>query len=108
MKDPLHRIKDIKKLAKHLAKNIAMDCGFTIEELKQYMSVKNAINIIKEHAQKDKDGEFLINTRILETICVDMSGWLLGVNLAKLAADDKLDCYWDSKKDCMVFKKKDQ
>lgn len=106
MKDPLHRIKDIKKLAKHLAKVVAVDCGFTIDELKQFMTVKNAINIIKEQAQKGKDGEFLINTKILENICSEMSGWLLGVNLARLASDDKLDCYWDDKKDCMVFRKK--
>ena len=106
MKDPLHRIKDIKRLAKHLAKNVAVDCGFTIDELKQFMTVKNAINIIKEKAQKDENGDFLINTKILETICLEISGWLLGVNLARLASDDKLDCYWDDSKDCMVFRKK--
>lgn len=106
MKDPLHRIKDIKKLAKHLAKNVAVDCGLTIEDLKQYMTVKNAISIIKENAKINEKGEFLINTKILEKICLEMSGWLLGVNLAKLASDDVLDCYWDNRKNCMVFKKK--
>jgi hypothetical protein len=106
MKDPLHRIKNIKRLARHLAKTVAEDCGLTIEDLKQYMTVKNAISIVKENAKQDEHGEFLINTKILEKICLDMSGWLLGVNLAKLASEDLLDCYWDSKKNCMVFKKK--
>jgi hypothetical protein len=106
MKDPLHRIKNLKKLAKHLAKSVAEDCGLTIDDLKEYMTVKNAINIVKENAKKDKNGELLINTKILEKICLEMSGWLLGVNLAKLASQDVLDCYWDNKKNCMVFKKK--
>lgn len=106
MKDPLHKIKNITKLAKHLAKNVAKDCGLTIEDLKEYMTVKNAIELVKEHAHKDENGEFLINTKILEKICFSISGWLLGVNLAKLAAQDELDCYWDNKKNCMVFKKK--
>ncbi len=104
--DPLHKIKDIKKLAKHLAKNVATDCGFTIDELKEYMTVKNAIEIVKQHSKINKNGEYLINTKILEDICLDISSWLLGVNLAKLAGEDILDCFWDNKKNCMVFKKK--
>ena len=32
--------------------------------------------------------------------------WLIGVELAKMAADDKLECYWDDEANEMVFKGK--
>jgi hypothetical protein len=106
-KDPLHKIKHLKSMAKFMAKNVALDCGFSIKELKQFMTVNNAINIIKENAKKDKDGNLLVNEKIIEKIHFEISSWLIGVNLAKLAAQDLLDCFWDEKKNCMIFSKKE-
>lgn len=106
-KDPLHKIKHLKKMAKFMAKNVALDCGFSINDLKEYMTVKNAENIIKEYAKKDIEGNLLVNEEIIEKICFSMSEWLIGVNLAKLAAQDLLNCAWDSKKNCMIFSKKE-
>lgn len=106
-KDPLHRVKHLKKMAKFMAKNVALDCGFSINELKQYMTVRNAVNIIRENAKKDDDGNLLVNEKIIEKIHFEISSWLIGVNLAKMAAQDLLECFWDDKKNCMVFSKKD-
>ena len=79
-----------------------------------YFSILLVIGYVAYQYSK-KTHDFILGSRSINywvtAISVqasDMSGWLLGVNLAKLAADDKLDCYCDSKKGCMVFKKKDQ
>jgi len=100
-----HEIKSLNKFAKSLGKEVAKDGGFSLQELKQYISVGNIKNMVKTHAMRRYD-KFYINEDQTDQICEEIFDWLTGVSLAKLAAEDYLDCWWDQKQDCMVFKKK--
>lgn len=104
--DPLMKIKNIKKLAKFLAINTAQECGIDLkkDKIKNYINCSNITQIIREHAKKNKNGDLLINNKILYKIQEDITSWIIGVILAKSAANDEIDCLWDDNKNCMVFK----
>lgn len=109
MKDPLMKITDIDKFAKFLAYNTVQDCGIDIKrrEIKNYITTKNVEEIIIQYAKRDKKNNLLVNGKILDKIQNDLMDWVLGVSLAKMAAKDELECYWDTERDCMVFATKE-
>jgi hypothetical protein len=104
----MYQIKHINKFAKSLGKMVAKDAGFSQKELQSYISVTNIKNLIKEHCVADKKGNLFIDEDQTSEVCNEIFGWLAGVDLAKLAAEDELDCYWDNKSNEMVFKKKEK
>jgi len=101
----MYEIKSLNQFAKSIGKEVAKDGGFSFKELKEYINVVNIKNIVKKHARV-KNHKFYINENETHQVCEEIFDWLTGVSLAKLAADDFLDCWWDDKQDCMVFKKK--
>ena len=101
-----YKIKYINKMAKHLGKIVAKTHDFRYEELKAYISVKNIKNMIKMRGEKDQYGKYYITEDQVHLIMEDILDWLVGRDIARLAADDKIDSYWDSEKDCMIFKSK--
>tara|TARA_B100000902_G_C27254687_1_gene887179 strand:- start:365 stop:703 length:339 start_codon:yes stop_codon:yes gene_type:complete len=104
----MYEIKNLNKFAKRIGLEVAKDAGFKKKQLTEWISVKSIKEIIKENASRKLGSDSLyVSRRQAENICEDIFGWLAGMNLAKLAADDILDCWWDDEKDCMVFQKKD-
>lgn len=90
-------------MAKHLGKTVAKNSDFTFKELRQYIGVKNIEYMIKEHSRY-KHGRYEINDNGVEAVMSDIFEWLMGRDLARLAAEDKIDSYWSDEEDCMVFK----
>ena len=101
----MYEITQLGPMAKRLGKAIAKDGNFTVDELKEYISVSNIKQIIKEFSMI-KDGRLFIDEDGMEQAAEQVHNWLIGVDLAKLAGQDKVNCYWDDEKNCMTFEEK--
>lgn len=101
----MYKIKNLNSFSKELGKLVAANAGFSTKELKESITVKNIRGIVTKYI-KNKNGYFYISEDMTSQICEEIHDWIIGVSLAKLAAEDKLDCYWDDKKNCMIFKEK--
>lgn len=97
------KIKDLTRFAKKIGKSVALECGFTIQDLKNYITVSNIKQIVLHHCIVDDQKQILINEDILQIISSEIFEWLIGTDLAKLASEDVIDCYWSDKDDCMMF-----
>lgn len=105
-RDPLVAIKNIKRTAKYIGKDVAKNREIPLDELSSYIKPKEIVSIIKQFAI-EKDGMYLINTKILQKIFTEVHDWVLGVNLSRLASKDIIDTYWDDQLNCMTFSQKD-
>ena len=103
MRDKLVKIKDINKMARHLRKDIASQQAVTIKELKDFITQEETISLIKQYSKKNRNGDYLINTKILDKIFTEMYNWILGVELCKLASNGVFDVYWNDDENCMTF-----
>ena len=101
--DNLVKIKDLTRAAKHLGKDIAKQRKIPLGKFKEYITVNEVKNIIKQFGLQDEDGNVLINYKILHKICEEINVWVLGIELSKLAALDSIETYWDDERNCMVF-----
>ena len=101
----IYEIKNLNGMAKGLGKEVAKDNGFSKKELHSFIKVSNIRSIIQQYAQS-KRGKFYIDDNDISKAYEEVHHWLVGVDLAKRAADDTIDCYWDDERDCMVFKDK--
>lgn len=101
----VYQIKSLTKFAKSLGQEVAKEGGFTQQELQSYISVGNIKNMVKSRA-RHRNGKLYIDEESTDLICEEIFDWLTGVGLAKLAAQDYLECFWDDKQNTMVFKKK--
>ena len=99
------KIKDIKGISKHIGKDIAQEMMIPINEMKYFIKPKEVASIIKQYSIY-KDGEYFMNTMILEKIFHEVKNWVLGIQLAKMASDEKLETIWDEEQNCMIFKSK--
>jgi|TARA_B100001559_G_scaffold225393_1_gene189367 hypothetical protein len=103
----MFEITQLGPMAKKLGKAIAKDGNFTVEELKEYIKVSNIKQIIKEFSMI-RDGKLYIDEDGMEQAAEQVYNWLIGVDLAKLAGEDLVDCYWDSEQNCMTFENKEK
>tara|TARA_B100001778_G_scaffold302117_1_gene278568 strand:- start:2418 stop:2810 length:393 start_codon:yes stop_codon:yes gene_type:complete len=99
-------IQDINKFSKNIAKQVAKYAGFSYKELKSYIKVGNVKQIIQNHSSFNQHGNMCINEEDAEAACEEIFDWLVGVDLAKLASNGDLDCYWDDEDNCMIFRGK--
>ena len=104
----MYTIKSMNALAKVLGKTVAKDSEFTFKQLKEYISVGNIKNIIQQYAEQNEYGEYSISNDDIQCVMVEIFDWLVSRELAALAAEDKVDCFWDDDKNEMVFKRKDE
>ena len=102
----MYKIRSMNALAKVLGKTVAKDSDFTFKQLRSYISVGNIKNIIKDYAEVSEDGQYQINQEGIDCVMTEIFDWLVGRDLAALAAEDKVDCFWDDEKNEMVFKGK--
>jgi hypothetical protein len=101
--DNLVKIKNLTLAAKHLGRDIAKQRKIPMCKFKEYITVKEVKNIIRQFGLQDEDGSILINYKILHKICEEINVWVLGIELSKLAALDSIETYWDDERNCMVF-----
>jgi hypothetical protein len=99
------KVKSIKKIAKHIGKDVANEMLIPIAEMSEYIKPKEICSIIKQYCIRIED-EYLMNTLILQKIFTEVKNWVLGIQLAKMASDDKLEVTWDSEENCMIFQSK--
>lgn len=98
----IYKIKSMNNFAKILGKTVAKDSQFTYNELKSYISVKNIKNIISKYTTDENGHCYITNNGIADSMS-EIFDWLIGRELASLAAKDKIDCYWDDKSNEMIF-----
>jgi hypothetical protein len=99
------KVKSIKKIAKHIGKDVAKEMLIPIEEMSVYIRPKEVSSIIKQYCIHQED-QYLMNTMILQKIFTEVKNWVLGIQLAKMASSDKLEVTWDSEENCMIFQSK--
>lgn len=107
MNDPLVAIKDLSKMAKHLAKDISKNKAIPLSELSEYIKPKEVKAIIKQYSIYKKN-KFMINSIILQKIFQEINNWILGIELSKMASSGLLESYWDDEENCMTFSAKDK
>lgn len=100
--DPLVAIKNMNKTAKYIGKDVAKSRGIPLKELSCYIKPKEIVSIIKQYAV-EKNGRYLMNTKILHKVFTEVNDWILGITLSKLAVKGLIDTYWDNNLNCMTF-----
>lgn len=105
-KDPLVAIKNIKRTAKYIGKDVAKNRGIPISEFSDYIKPKEIVSLIKQFAI-ERDDKYLINTKLLQKIFTEVHDWVLGVTLSKMASKDLIETYWDEELNCMTFAPKE-
>lgn len=103
----IYKVKNLNKFAISLGKIAAKNSGFTHEELKSYIKISNIKNMILQYGNRLDDGSITIDEEATNIIYAEIFDWLVGVDLATLAANDIIDCYWDNEKNDMIFMRKD-
>jgi hypothetical protein len=93
-----YEITRVNEFAKKIGKVVAKEIYMSMDELKKSISVKNIKGIIYEYSDTSEEGYPILTTSQLNMVCEDIFSWLAGVRLAKEAADDKLECYWNKEK----------
>lgn len=102
MDNNLVKIKNINRMSKHIGKDVANSLNIPLSEFKEYITPKEVKSIIKQYSVC-KDGEYLLNTLILQKIFSEVNNWVLGISLCKMASEGKLETSWDSEENCMFF-----
>lgn len=74
------------------------------DNLDNYISIGQINNIIKKECLGfDDENRPILNTQTNEEIYEQIVVWIHNVGLAKLAAQDLIECAWDNKENEMVF-----
>lgn len=102
----MYKIKNLEKFSYELGKLVAKDMGFNKKEFMRCINIHNLKQLVLQYCNKSNDGSYIISDKETSTICNEISNWVIGVDLAKLAADDVIECYWDDVKNTMTFSKK--
>lgn len=97
-------VNDITHLASSIRKNAAMGIGDTDnEDLDAFVSIGQVENIILENTDKDEEDNIIMDEDQYNTIFDEVTNCIFNTGLAKLAAEDKIQCAWDDEQNCMVF-----
>jgi hypothetical protein len=109
MKNKKYKIKNLEAFSKKMLRLGGEDIGIDADRRSKYINLKNVEGIVKEKAiYKEETDALYITESIAENIIEEISNWLLGVEVAEMCSSGKLECYWDNKQNCMVFKVSDQ
>lgn len=74
------------------------------DNLDDYISLDQMINLVKKECVGfDDEDRPLLDEDTNEKIFEDIAVWIHNVGLAKLAAQDLVECAWDNKSNEMVF-----
>lgn len=101
--EELMRITDVKGIAKYVGKDVANEMMIPIKEMKEFIKPSEVASIILQYSMY-KNGQYYLNYQILQKIFNETKNRVVGIQLAKLAADGKLETIWDEENNCMTFK----
>lgn len=97
-------INDIEKLAYSIRKNAALTISQdSDEDLNSFITIRQVENLIMNYAVTMDDDCLVIDEEGYENIFEETSSWIMDAGLAKLAADNKIECAWDDEINEMVF-----
>lgn len=97
-------INDIEKLAYSIRKNAALTISpDSSEELDNFISINQMRNMIYNYAIRTDEGDLILDEAGYESIFDETSSWIINTGLAKLAAEDKIQCAWDDESNEMIF-----
>lgn len=101
-------INNLTKLAMSIRKNAALSFSedYT-ENLDNFISIGQMEILILNHAIKNDDGSLILDEQGYEDIFDETRIWIYNIGLAKLAAEDKVECAWDDESNEMIFWTKD-
>tara|TARA_B100001778_G_scaffold299629_1_gene274551 strand:+ start:374 stop:712 length:339 start_codon:yes stop_codon:yes gene_type:complete len=105
--DNTYTITDLDELSntirKHAADSLAERASKSTN-LDDYITINQISDIIISNSSgKNNEGHYIIDEDIFENIFDDVAEMIYGVGMAKLAADDLVECAWDDKKNKMIF-----
>lgn len=79
-------------------------CDTSNDDLNEYITLTQIINMVKENCKGfDEEDRPLLDENTNEKIFEDTAVWIHSVGLAKLAAQDLIECAWDDENNQMVF-----
>lgn len=79
-------------------------CDTSNDDLNEYISLTQIINMVKANCNGfDEEDRPLLDEDTNEKIYEDTAVWIHSVGLAKLAAQDLIECAWDDESNEMVF-----
>lgn len=83
-------------------------CDTSNDNLDEYISLTQIINMVKENCKGfDQEDRPLLDEDTNEKIFEDTAVWIHSVGLAKLAAQDLIECAWDDENNEMIFWRKE-
>jgi hypothetical protein len=88
-------------LRESAAKNISSNCG---ENLDSFITNEQAISLVHEYCiGYDEDNNPIIDEETHYYIVDNIETWIENSGLAKLAANDILECAWNNDSNTMIF-----
>ena len=99
----MYVISNMGKLAKNVTKNVFKELNIPFKNYKEYINAKNTVGIIKEKSMM-KNGKYCMDDEMFSSVYETIFDWVLGVHLAKECSNGNLECYWNDKENCMVFR----
>lgn len=79
-------------------------CEDYTDDINDYISITQMINLVNEECLGfDDEDRPLLDEETNENIFDNAATWIHNVGLAKLAAQDLVECAWDDKDNEMVF-----
>jgi hypothetical protein len=110
MSDEVYAIVNLKGYVEEMrqaaANSLTENCTDNLDE---YISINQMINLVKDHCLGfDGDDRPLLNEDSNVEIFESTVDWIQNVGLAKLAAQDLVECAWDDETNEMVFWSKEK
>jgi hypothetical protein len=101
----LYAIVDLEGYATQIREAAAKSiCDTSTDNLNEYITLTQIINMVKTDCKGfDEEDRPLLDEDTNEKIFEDTAVWIHSVGLAKLAAQDLIECAWDDKNNEMVF-----
>ena len=101
----LYSIMDLEQYAVSIRESAASSFSENYDEnLDEFISIEQVKNLVSNHsAGMDEDDRYLINEDTHNIIFDEIRTWLHNVGLAKLAAQDLIECAWDNESNQMMF-----
>lgn len=103
--DPLMKIKNLRKMSKHIGREIANEMLIPLEEMTQFIKPSEIKSLVKQYSVYSNK-EYLINTMGLQKVFTEAKNWILGIQLAKMASANEIEAVWDDEQNCMIFNKR--
>ena len=103
--DNVYSITDLDGYVSHIRDAVAQSfkSDYT-ENLDNYISLEQIKQIVSGYSLGlDENNDHLINEEVFNDIFDDVREFFYGVGLAKLAANDLIECAWDNNLNEMVF-----